>query len=89
MLRLRAWSLHALKAHPYQKTRLSSPQKRRRRCLHCAGCLRARCGECTACRKMPKFGGTGELRVTPCERRKCLNPVITSPASCAEHKDGA
>lgn len=48
-----------------------SSGKRRNRCGECGPCTRPNCGQCRACRNMPRFGGPGTLKI-PCLLRKCV-----------------
>ena len=49
---------------------------RARRCGLCTGCqVKGHCGECRACKNMPRFGGPGTAKQC-CVRRKCANPVL-------------
>ena len=54
---------------------------RARRCGLCAGCqVKDHCGECRACKNMPRFGGPGTAKQC-CVRRKCANPVLPAGSS--------
>ena len=55
------------------------PGKRTRRCGMCAGCVADDCGECSACRDKPKFGGKGTAKQA-CSRRRCSNPTLPNDA---------
>ena len=37
--------------------------------------IKDHCGECWACKNMPRFGGPGTAKQC-CVRRKCANPVL-------------
>ncbi|CAH0715662.1 unnamed protein product, partial [Brenthis ino] len=48
---------------------------RRKRCGICEACQLPDCGECNACRAMPKFGGHGRTKKA-CVRRLCPNMAV-------------
>ena len=47
---------------------------RKRRCNICENCMKKDCGQCTHCKDMIKFGGTGKSKQA-CEKRACNNMV--------------
>ena len=48
--------------------------KTKRRCNICENCMKKDCGQCTYCKDMIKFGGTGKSKQA-CEKRACNNMV--------------
>lgn len=48
---------------------------KRRRCGICEFCQQPNCGECSACKNMLKFGGTGSSKQA-CNQRRCPNMEI-------------
>ena len=46
--------------------------KRKQRCGSCDACSKDDCGQCTNCRDMIKFGGTGRKKKC-CVQRQCKN----------------
>lgn len=55
--------------------RKTGRQPRRQRCGMCLACLAPECGNCFACRDMPKHGGRGRLKQA-CNRRYTHNPSL-------------
>jgi F-box/leucine-rich repeat protein 10/11 len=59
----------------------SGPQRRRTRCKRCNACKHPDCGECSFCKDMVKFGGSGRAKQT-CVMRQCLTPILPITATC-------
>ncbi|KAF2360331.1 S-adenosyl-L-methionine-dependent methyltransferase [Trinorchestia longiramus] len=51
---------------------------RRMRCGVCEACLRQDCGECSNCKNMIKFGGSGRAKQC-CKERRCPNMMLAEP----------
>lgn len=56
-------------------------KKERVPCKICQACISSDCGECHFCADMPKFGGTGRLKL-PCQMRQCLQPLLLPSLVC-------
>ncbi|CAK8688847.1 unnamed protein product [Clavelina lepadiformis] len=59
---------------------------RRHRCGTCEVCLKPDCGECSACKDMVKFGGSGRSKQA-CVQRKCPNLQVHQDDSNMEDVD--
>eukprot|EP00731_Ephydatia_muelleri_P024749 Em0016g1020a len=65
------------------KPTTSAPK--RKRCGVCEVCQQTDCGQCTACKDMIKFGGTGRSKQC-CVHRRCPNMAVQAAEECDDEE---
>lgn len=64
----------------------TSAAPKRKRCGVCEVCQQPDCGQCTACKDMVKFGGSGRSKQC-CIHRRCPNMAVQAAEECDDEED--